>query len=190
MRVEVPGKVNGTARYSIDLQVPNMLYGTVLRAPVEGWCRTRSTIPRPRRLPGSCGSCVCLMALGCSLRRRGGVRRPPGARAIRNLDERARRGALTAIKASIGSRPTPRTRPGCPLSGSRIGDPRGAMPKAVSTMEAEYRCDYAYHAQMEPLNAIASVSPAGDAVEIGLARKARPPPPKRRRSFSASRRTR
>ena len=49
---------------------------------------------------------------------------------------------------------------------SRIGDPRGAMPKAVSTMEAEYRCDYAYHAQMEPLNAIASVSPAGDAVEI------------------------
>ena len=33
-------------------------------------------------------------------------------------------------------------------------------------MEVEYRCDYAYHAQMEPLNAIASVSPAGDAVEI------------------------
>ena len=36
MRIELPGKVNGTARYSIDLQVPNMLYGTVLRAPVEG----------------------------------------------------------------------------------------------------------------------------------------------------------
>ena len=36
MRIELPGKVNGTARYAIDLQVPNMLYGTVLRAPVEG----------------------------------------------------------------------------------------------------------------------------------------------------------
>src|SRR5262249_26796786 len=29
-----------------------------------------------------------------------------------------------------------------------------------------YRCDYAYHAQMEPLNATASVSPGGDAAEI------------------------
>ena len=36
MRIELPSKVNGSARYSIDVQVPNMLYGAVLRAPVEG----------------------------------------------------------------------------------------------------------------------------------------------------------
>src|SRR5437762_10639320 len=36
MRVELPHKVNGTATYGIDVQVPGMLYGTVLRAPVEG----------------------------------------------------------------------------------------------------------------------------------------------------------
>src|SRR5438128_4063008 len=36
MRVELPGKVNGSAPYAIDVQVPGMLYGTVLRAPVEG----------------------------------------------------------------------------------------------------------------------------------------------------------
>ena len=33
-------------------------------------------------------------------------------------------------------------------------------------MEAEYRCDYAYHAQMEPLNAVAAVAPDGRSVEI------------------------
>src|SRR6266700_2253901 len=36
MRVDLPGKVNGTAQYAIDVQVPGMLYGAVLRAPVEG----------------------------------------------------------------------------------------------------------------------------------------------------------
>src|SRR6185436_19731486 len=36
MRVELPSKVNGSATYSIDVQVPGMLYGAVLRAPVEG----------------------------------------------------------------------------------------------------------------------------------------------------------
>src|SRR5262245_28438864 len=36
MRVELSGKVNGSIKYAIDVQVPGMLYGTVLRAPVAG----------------------------------------------------------------------------------------------------------------------------------------------------------
>src|SRR3981081_560015 len=36
MRIELPQKVNGTAQYSIDVQVPGMLYGAILRSPVEG----------------------------------------------------------------------------------------------------------------------------------------------------------
>src|SRR5206468_815038 len=36
MRVELPQKVNGTAQYAIDVHVPGMLYGAILRAPVEG----------------------------------------------------------------------------------------------------------------------------------------------------------
>jgi hypothetical protein len=45
------------------------------------------------------------------------------------------------------------------------------MPKAASTFEAEYLCDYAYHAQMEPLNGVASVSPAGDSAEVWCGRR-------------------
>ena len=36
MRVDLPSKVDGSATYSIDVQVPGMLYGIVVRAPVEG----------------------------------------------------------------------------------------------------------------------------------------------------------
>ena len=46
------------------------------------------------------------------------------------------------------------------------GDADAELAKASNVIEAEYRCDYAYHAQMEPLNAVASVSPNGDSVEV------------------------
>jgi isoquinoline 1-oxidoreductase beta subunit len=35
-RVDVPLKVNGAAKYGIDVQVPDMVYASVLEAPVEG----------------------------------------------------------------------------------------------------------------------------------------------------------
>src|SRR5262249_56441302 len=35
-RVDVPLKVNGTAKYGIDVQVPDMVYPSVLEAPGEG----------------------------------------------------------------------------------------------------------------------------------------------------------
>src|ERR1700761_9027264 len=36
MRVELPTKVNGSAKYAIDLQVPGMIYGAIVRSPVLG----------------------------------------------------------------------------------------------------------------------------------------------------------
>ena len=36
MRVELPHKVDGSAQYSIDVELPGMVYGAVIRAPVEG----------------------------------------------------------------------------------------------------------------------------------------------------------
>src|SRR2546425_36934 len=52
MRVELPTKVNGTAQYSIDVQLPGMLYGAVLRGPVEGAAPLAVDDAEARRIPG------------------------------------------------------------------------------------------------------------------------------------------
>src|ERR1700733_9741346 len=36
MRVELPTKVNGSAKYAIDVQSPGMIYGAIVRSPVLG----------------------------------------------------------------------------------------------------------------------------------------------------------
>jgi isoquinoline 1-oxidoreductase beta subunit len=167
MRVELPGKVNGTALYSIDLQVPNMLYGTVLRAPVEGSVPDKIADTEAKAIAGV----VRVVRLPYGV---GVLAETPWAafdarRALTQSVTWSRTGTAWGFDSDKGiERFAADAKNPARMSTewSRIGDPRGAMPKAVSTMEAEYRCDYAYHAQMEPLNAIASVSPAGDAVEI------------------------
>src|SRR5881396_3380475 len=51
MRVELPSKVNGTAQYSIDVQLPGMLYGAMLRGPVEGAAPLDVDDAEARRIP-------------------------------------------------------------------------------------------------------------------------------------------
>src|SRR6478609_5100218 len=166
-RVELPGKVNGSARYSIDVQVPNMLYGAVLRAPVEGSVPDKIDDAKAKviagpvqivRLPYGVGVLADTPWAAFEARRalaRSVTWSRTGTAWGFDSDKGMERFAADAKDPTRGA-----------TEWSRVGDARGELPKASSGFEAEYRCDYAYHAQMEPLNAIASVSPSGDAVEI------------------------
>jgi isoquinoline 1-oxidoreductase subunit beta len=49
---------------------------------------------------------------------------------------------------------------------AKEGDALAALQTAATMVEGEYRNDLVYHAQMEPLNAVASVSPNGDTCEV------------------------
>ena len=46
------------------------------------------------------------------------------------------------------------------------GDVKAAFAGAAKTYKAEFRSDYGYHAQMEPLNAVVRINDAGDKVEV------------------------
>src|SRR4029079_11271588 len=167
MRIELPQKVNGSAQYGIDIQVPGMLYGAVLRAPVEGWVPDKIDDAKAKAVQG-------VTAV---------IRLPHGVGVVAETAW----AAFKARQALIGSVTWTRTGVAWGFDSdkghdafaadaknmkqpardwSAQGNARAAFQSAANVVEGEYRCDYAYHAQMEPLNAVASVSPNGDAVEI------------------------
>jgi isoquinoline 1-oxidoreductase beta subunit len=53
MRVELPTTINGSAQYAIEVKVPGMIYGSVLRSPVEGGAPDQVDDTRPKRLPAA-----------------------------------------------------------------------------------------------------------------------------------------
>jgi isoquinoline 1-oxidoreductase subunit beta len=165
LRVDLPGKVDGTARYSIDVEVPGMLYGTILRAPVEesapvdvddAVARAIPGVMRVVRLPFGVGVIAdtpwAAFAAKDALRITWD-RKAPGWGF--DSDEAIERYAAAA--RDLGT-------PGKPWAAA--GDVQAAFKQAKTVLEGEFRCDYAYHAQMEPLNSTAAVSPSGEACEI------------------------
>ena len=165
MRVELPSKVDGRAQYSIDVQLPGMLYGAVLRGPVEGSAPLAIDDSRSRAIPGVVA--IVRMPFGVGV-----IAETPwaafGAKDALGVtwDRRARAFGHDSARAPALYAAAARdlTRPGKPWDSA--GDAPGAMQKAAKVYESEYICDYTYHAQMEPLNSVASVSAAGDACEI------------------------
>jgi isoquinoline 1-oxidoreductase beta subunit len=165
MRVDLPGKVNGTAQYAIDVQVPGMLYGAILRAPVEGAGPDAIDDAKAKAIAGV----VRVVALPYGV---GVIAETPyaafeGKNALNvtwthtgkawgfNSED-----ALVAFAAAARdlSQPT--------KLWAKEGDAPAALQAAATIVESEYRNDLVYHAQMEPLNAVASVSPDGDACEV------------------------
>ena len=167
MRVELPGKVNGTAQYSIDVQLPGMLYAAVLRAPVDGAGPDKVDDSKVKAIAGLVG--VVTLPYGVGV-----LAETPWA-AFRAREELVRgvswskTGAAWGFDSDAGMAAFAADAKNLAIASTdwfKQGDARGELTKVASTIEATYRCDYAYHAQMEPLNATAAVSASGDSVEI------------------------
>jgi len=165
MRIELPQKVNGTAPYSIDVQVPGMLYGAILRSPVEGGAPDKIDDAKAKAV----GGVVRIVPLPYGV---GIIAETPWAAfeakdALKVTWTRTGKAwgfnsekALNDFAAAARdmSQPT--------KLWAKEGDAVAALQNAATVVEGEYRNDLVYHAQMEPLNAVASVSASGDACEL------------------------
>jgi isoquinoline 1-oxidoreductase subunit beta len=165
-RLDIPAKLNGSALYAIDVQVPNMVYATVLRTPVEGGTPVHVDDAAALKVPGV----LKVMPLKNSV----GV--------VAETIEAAFKGR-NALQVSWSATPTDSYNSAAGLkdflahaaklddkgvSYVAKGDADTAFAKAAKVMTAQYSSDYVYHAQMEPMNVTAAVSPAGDAAEIWI----------------------
>ncbi|MGH7266866.1 MAG: molybdopterin cofactor-binding domain-containing protein, partial [Candidatus Rokuibacteriota bacterium] len=155
-RLDTPAKVTGRAVYGIDVSVPGMLVGTVLRPPVFGGrvasfdaARARAVKGVRHVVPVTAGVAVVADTYWAARRGREAlaVRWDDGPNA--RLDSAAiRRAYADAVK-----------QPGAVAR--REGDAGKALGEAARVIEAVYEVPFQAHATMEPMNCTAHVRPDG-----------------------------
>ena len=164
-RTDVPSKTNGSATYSIDIRLPNMVYATVLRAPVLGATPVSVNDTELSKMP----DVLKVMQL------------PPDRVAVAARTYEAALAAERALKITWSkvaedSFDSDRAleeqaaiardlrRAGVVVQNS--GDAVAALSSAAKVYQAEYRTEFVYHAHLEPLNSVSWVKDGGRSVEI------------------------
>jgi isoquinoline 1-oxidoreductase beta subunit len=163
-RVDVPLKVKGAATYGMDVQVPGMVYGAVLQSPYAGGAPLDVDDTRARSVPGITDIVKLPEGVGVIGTTVEGTQRAKrllnvtwGDAAGAHLDSEQALEELAAVGRD-------KSRDG--VAYENAGDAKTALAAAKRVFRGEYRTRYVYHAQMEPMNATASVSADGKSAEL------------------------
>ncbi|MGH9577947.1 MAG: molybdopterin cofactor-binding domain-containing protein, partial [Terriglobales bacterium] len=162
-RIDVPDKAAGRAKFGIDVRFPGMLYGAVLRAPVNGEGPLNVDDAEARKVPGV----------------REIVRMPYGVGVVAETYPAAMK-AKEALKVTWSQRSKARSYNPDKIIGEytqRVrnladkgvpfethGDARAALAGAAKRLVAEYTSLNVTHATLEPQNCTARVD--GDSIEF------------------------
>ncbi len=164
-RRDVPLKVNGTAQYAMDVQLPGMVYAAVMRSPVEGETPVAIDDAETRKVKGVLD--VVSLPYGVAVIGET-VEATRFGKDVLSVtwteDSEARKFDSTRDLAAYSKAANDLERTGVPWRDT--GDAKAGLEAAAKVVQREYQCDYTYHAQMEPLNATAAVNEAGDGAEV------------------------
>lgn len=163
-RRDIPLKVNGSAQYALDVRLPGMAYATALHSPAHGNAPESWNDAEVKAMPGviatlklADGIAVAAetyeqaMAARAALKVAWASGKTTGFDSGRVLEDYVKIADDPAFKVDIVD---------------TKGDAAAAIAGAAKRYRAEYFSDYAYHAQMEPLNAVARFNAAGDGLEV------------------------
>lgn len=170
-RFDVPPKCNGEAKYSIDVKVPNMVYGVISRSPVYGARPTLLNAQEMRDISGVVD--IIELAHGIGL-------------VTETLELALKTKAKLQIQWSKGNtadtftsdealKSYPDIAADPSIKGNVIaekGNIANALKNGTKTYTSDYLNDFVYHAQMEPLNAVVSVSEDGQSAKAWVGTQA------------------
>jgi len=165
-RRDIPLKVDGSAKFGMDVQVPGMAFGTILRTPVEGASPKNVDEASVASIPGILKIVPMKDAVGIVAET---VEAAFAAREALQVEWSAvdfHGYASEAALPQFVERAKNTSETGLPYV--KAGDADSAFAKAAKVVTGEYTTDYLYHAQMEPINITASVNAAGDGAEIWM----------------------
>ena len=165
-RIDVPSKVNGTARYGIDAQVPGMVYASMLESPSEGAKAEKIDSSEAMKVPGV--TRVVPMPFGIAVLGTTVEATRAGRNALKVTWNTAGTdaGKFDSDKAKEEYARAGRDPNAKAMEWFKKGDAASAVKGAAKVLESAYWSEHCYHAQMEPMNCIAKVAPDGQSAEI------------------------
>jgi isoquinoline 1-oxidoreductase beta subunit len=158
-RVDVRAKIDGSARFTIDVSLPDMLSAVIARPPRFG--ATVKSVDKTAALQVPGVKDVVEVPAGVAVLGQGFWAARQGRAALKvEWDEtKAERRGTAELRAEYLALVE---KPG--LQARRDGDPGAALSSAAKTLEAVYEFPYLAHAPMEPLDCVIKL--AGDRCEV------------------------
>jgi len=158
-RLDTPSKVNGTAQFGLDVNLPGMLVAVVARPPYFGGKVAKLDSTRALKVHGvktieQIPAGVAVIADGFWPAKRARdllvIDWDPGPNGSLSTEEMLHEFSETAKKPGDIAK--------------KVGDPTSALASAAKTLTTEYDVPYLAHAMMEPLNCVVDLR--GDSCEI------------------------
>lgn len=169
-RMDIAAKTDGSAMYSMDIHVPGMVYAIMERGLVHGARPILKNRQEVLKRPGVIdvvemdhGVGIVAASVETAFSTRGYLK------IDWNLDNSA---AGYDSKKALEDYSTQAEHPEQGKTLEEKGDVKLAFQQAAKVIEAEYRNDFVYHAQMEPLNAVIAVAPDGKSAEAWVGSQA------------------
>jgi len=163
-RFDIPAKVDGSARYAIDVQVPGMVYGLINRSPAHGARPTLQNESALRAMYGVLevvalehGIGVVAETIEQALKAKRAMEIDWSETPAQSHDSQA----AYEVYRRAGSDGSARTR-----QIANTGNLVEAIEGADRRFNADYKNDFVYHCQMEPLNAVVSIAEDGRSAEV------------------------